>query len=524
MFPQRIVIISLILLALASCKKESTQWDTYNILPLAQGRLQLNDLIADTLLTAGNDSIYRIVGTFDLINLDPTKDIAIPDTFVTKDLSLAFTLTVPPGTEFINDVENTTFQDIDAELTEVIVFSGTINYVIKNPIQEDLSVTYTIPGATLAGVPFTYTRLIPAGTQANPSISTGLIDLSGYRIDLRSSSGTLYNTLQTQVSVSTPGTAASVTVTPADTVHVETYYSGLVPSYAKGFFGQINQQETSAGDTLDVFRNIIGGALQIDDLHAELRITNNIGADARVRLNELRAANSSTGADVALAHPIIGTDQNFSRAIDANGTPIPFVKVYPFNNLNSNIIDFLEVLPNRMIYDVEVALNPLGNVSGHNDFLYRSYPFLSQLYVDAPLHIGADGLVLLDTLQIEPFTGDIENNLEWAELQCEIENAFPISAQVKIILPNENGNLMDTIAVAGSIQAGIAGTGSHITPVISSLSFRVTINQLKAMDTFGQLALLVQFDSPAPGSTTPLYSNYYLDALVKLYMKNPLSF
>jgi hypothetical protein len=523
MFPHRIVSIALSVLLLAGCKKEKTTWDTYNSVPVAQGRLYLHNFVADTLLTYGPESLYHFHGTFELFRFDPANDIAIPDTVITKDFALPVTLTVSPGGEFINDIENTTFTDIDAELVEMDVYSGTIDYEVTSPIAEDVIVTYYIPGATLNGNPFSYTTTIPAGSPGNPVTVSGSILLDGVHVDLRGSLGTGFNTLQTQLTVQVSPTGNSVTVGPSDIIHVKTTYNGLIPEYVRGYFGNLTENQVSTGDTLDVFRNILAGMLDLDALDAELRISNNIGAEARVKINSLGGKSLANGTTVTLTHPVIGAIQNLNRALDAGGMPSPYQTSWYFNQLNSNIADFIENMPDVLLYDAEIELNPLGNVSGHNDFLYRNYPFVAELQVDAPMQVGAYGLTLYDTLLVDPFADDAEAaGIQWGTLNCLMRNAFPLDAEITLVLPDEAGMLTDSIHVSQTIAAGIQGSGSAMTPVETLVSATATIQQLKNLSAFGMLGVRVRLDTrPQPGVVS-FYATHYMDCKVGVYMKNQL--
>lgn len=508
-------------LLFVSCKKEPTTWNAWNAVPIADGRLHLHDLITDTTITIGADLAYRLTGTYRLLEFDPTAYITIPDTSIIRDLSIPITISVMPGGEFINDIEETKFTDIDAELTELKIHTGKIAYTISNTVPEDLIVTYEIPGSLLNGNPLKYIRTVPAGTPTNPTVTTGDVILDGAFVNLRGTNGNDYNIIQSQVKVQVSPTGSTVTVGPSNVIRVEVEYKDMVPEYVRGYFGNLATTEQSAGDTLELFKSILAGSILIDEAYANLKISNGIGADAQVNILSLEGKNSKLGTSTALNHSVVGNPMNFNRSQENGGNPIAWNTNIAINHTNSNITSFVGMLPDLMAYQVSFELNPLGNISGHNDFYYKGYPFAVDLEIDAPLKAGINGLILFDTLSIQNI-GELDQWVETAILDCEISNAFPISAQFKLVLPNATGILSDTISATSTVATGTPGVAHSISPVVSQSSIVVTGEQLERIKTLGKVGIWVKFDTQPTGTIYQLYSNYYVDCKIGLRMKNKL--
>jgi hypothetical protein len=509
------------LTVVVSCRKEPTTWSTLNSIPLANGRLYLTNIIPDSLLQADSDGMYKLKANYELLRFDPTEDIAIPDTVISKLLAIPFSLNVSPGIEFINDTEESKFSGEDAELVEIEVFTGNIEYEILNPISQPIIVTYLIPNATKNGVSFSYSDTLLPGSIASPSVNTGTVVLDGYTFNLRGINGNEYNTIQTQIKAKTAPYASPVLITTAHVVQVKARYSEMVPAYARGYFGNIASSESSAGDTLDFFNVIKGGSFDLDDVQTRLIIKNQIGTDAQVTIHQLTGINTVTGSNVSLSHSIIAAVQNITRAQDLSGFPQAHVKSYDILSSNSNIEAFVESMPDRLAYDVSFAMNPLGNVTGHNDFVYRNYPFTAELEIETPLRFGASGLMLSDTLKVNDFLSDeTAERIEWAELEINVINAFPLEADFTLILPDGFGNYSDTVYVSPSqAQAGIQGLGTQISPVASQLKIKVSRDQLKNIDAHKSIVVWFTFSTPS-GLPVTFYTSHYLDCSIVLNMKN----
>ena len=102
------------------------------------------------------------------------------------------------------------------------------------------------------------------------------------------------------------------------------------------------------------------------------------------------------------------------------------------NNDNSNIDVFIENLPNEISLSAEVEINPLGNVTDGNDFIYTAQPLQATLDIDLPLNIGAQNLIFTDTL-------DIASELNFSangELMLYVTNAFPFETTLRVAILN----------------------------------------------------------------------------------------
>jgi hypothetical protein len=116
----------------------------------------------------------------------------------------------------------------------------------------------------------------------------------------------------------------------------------------------------------------------------------------------------------------------------------------------------------------------------------------------------------------------VEQWIETAILDCQISNAFPISASIKLVLPDVNGMLSDTVSISNTISAGIPTVANAITPVVSQVNASVNAAQLGNLHNFGKVGIWVKFDTQPSGTTYQLYSNYFVDCKIGLRMKNKL--
>ena len=99
----------------------------------------------------------------------------------------------------------------------------------------------------------------------------------------------------------------------------------------------------------------------------------------------------------------------------------------------------IEAFPNQLNYEMELEINPLGNVSGHNDFVNKNHPFELNLALLMPLDLIANQLTIQDTIEIDI---NDTNNINYGSLYIEIDNEFPLEAQLLLDLENGNTDLL----------------------------------------------------------------------------------
>src|SRR5690606_28100410 len=99
--------------------------------------------------------------------------------------------------------ENHSFEINDLVLKKIILSEDEANISISSPINAPTILTITLPSVKKNNIAYTKTINAPAGSISNPSIITDLLDLSGYELDLTGENGSLFNIIQSQVSVKT---------------------------------------------------------------------------------------------------------------------------------------------------------------------------------------------------------------------------------------------------------------------------------------------------------------------------------
>ena len=448
-----LIALLLVVVFAVSCKRDELSWDMDLTVPVAHASLSLDDLLADSITSINADGSVRVVYHTAIPGLNADSLFNIPDTTIDTAYHIPFGfLTRDPGDELLpTSPSQITYELAPAQLVYGILERGKMKVRMQNDIQKRVLVTYVLSSATFNNVPATFSYVVPAAPSATQgSILEAELDLANYEIDFTGLNGDRVNTLATVLSaVIDPTETGSVTLLPPDSVIISMTFEDVRPSYIRGYFGSEQVQFGPDESYLSFFSRVQSGQLGLDSVSMTFTLENYAGLDARFTVNNLWSRSTRTGQTVFLNHAMIGNPVNINRATYSFSYPpsIPQIYSWRFDNSNSNIVNLMEEMPDFLGYDFSIYTNPLGNVSGNNDFLYPRFGINAYLDVDIPVNFFADQIVLMDTLETDfgtLATGDIRK----ANLKLFAGNGFPFDAGVQIFMLDANNNVSSSIIVA----------------------------------------------------------------------------
>ncbi|MFZ6052995.1 hypothetical protein [Halocola ammonii] len=508
----RILIFFFITLTLFACRKEETRWKTKWKAPLAKGRLSLGDLVGDTLLSFDEGGLAHLIYENKLTNFDLDTLVKLPDTLVSQSYSLDIDggpFDFPAGFVLVDEPQQTSYDLGGAELKTVRVKSGGVRIELRNYVDSKLQMSYNLVGADGPQGPLGYSIEADEGTPDNPAVYEDFRDISGYELSLTGIDGNDNNTLAANFLATVGDNEGETAIYGDDSVSVNISFEDVVIEYASGYFGQY---ENELVDTiyLDFFKNISPGILQLDEVNFDLSITNYVGMDAQVTFNELKSIRTTPENDVVLSHAFIGDQKNITRATDNNGNVSPTELEIEVNGDNSNIVDFTEIMPDKVAYDIDLNLNPLGDISLGNDFLYTDQSLETSLILDVPLCLAAENLGMRDTLELnnEPIE-------EWAQgsLFLKVENTFPFSANFDLSLLEE-GNGETELIGSGEIAAATMPVGLDYLAQESISTIEVPAELVSRLHSENRIVINVTFDTANYPDLVKLREQYYMDIVL----------
>ena len=502
--------VATLILLLFSCKKEKTSWNIDAATPVAYGNLTLINLVQSNILTQLSDSTLVLSFSDTLFNIQLDTLAKIPDTSIVKPFTIAplNNVNATPGLAFANQIQDFVYDGIDIIMHKVILKEGQIDFELTSPLPEQVEFIYSIPSATLNGVPFTGSIFVPGAPAGQKSIKTGSFDLSGYELDLRGINGTEHNTLQTQISVRLDSNADPITVTNQDTLFANSSFFNFNVAYAEGYFGNQQFSESSAGEALNYIGDI-SGVLDIDQVDVNLNLINGVGAIGQLKINQLSSINTNSGNTVDLVHPLIGNSININPAAKTSNYFIPSSYPIQFNNGNSNIDAFIENLPNSLAYNINFELNPIGNITGSTDFLYDKSDILALIDFEMPLCLLANNLTLTDTLSLN--LSKNANNINSVSAFIEINNGFPLSAEITLEIIDNNNNLANSLPSQEIIAANTDAFYNVNSKTNSLLEFTFSASDFETIKNNGKVVFKVKFNTPSTTDKIKIKSYHNLN-------------
>jgi hypothetical protein len=276
------------------------------------------------------------------------------------------------------------------------------------------------------------------------------------------------------------------------------------PYYIKGYLGSDDIEIGSGSFDFDVFNRIESGLLNFEKVKLSFLIENGLGLDASYKINNVIAANTKTGATAALSGtPINGT---ITRAID-NGTG----STASMNQLIINSNDaraMLNVLPDKINYNVSLSYNPSGNNGLYNDFAYNTSNLVPYMDLEVPLSVRADQLVLSDTVDF--VSENFKTSVKSGTFTVHVANGFPLAADLKMYFLNAGGSIVDSVISSGSILPGILNGENRVTEKMPSrISFHLDENRMTNVMSAKQVIFKVRFNTT--GATTGTFVRIFTD-------------
>ena len=269
-----------------------------------------------------------------------------------------------------------------------------------------------------------------------------------------------------------------------------------------------------------VFSKITSGTLNLQNVSVDLTLTNGFGVDASLLLSQLSSYNSRTNTTVNLVdNAVVGSTIHVNRATPTNNaapaSPVNSSRdSFAINPSNSNILAWLDNMPTAVGYALQVTTDPMGNISGSNDFAYYGYGISANINVTIPLSLIAGNLTLADTLAVNfGGSGSTTQHVKSGTLTIYATNGFPFSAGLQLYLLNSNSIIYDSLFFpANQIIAAApvnAVTGIVTTPQSSVLTISLNAAQTQQLFNTKNMILRARFNMGSLPSTYRKIYDYY---------------
>jgi hypothetical protein len=504
-----------------ACKKEKTSWDSEWVAPIANDTLSLDNYYNDSTLVSNDGTTLNFNLSRTILNLGINDLIEIPDTIISQTTSPLINLNnVSPGSNFINQIEEHDLNLEGIQLKKVIISTGSIKVKVYNPINTKAFYTVQIPGATKNGVLFEQTYFVDAGTPANPGIKEEILNLSGYTIDLTGVNHLSFNKLQSKLIIKSDPDGPPVSVNTSNVFRFDAEISEVKIDYAKGYFGnQIISDTTNLN--IDFLNKVVAGNLDLNSASLAFEIENGAKISMRGRLTLAENINNQ-GNTVNLISSNIGSDLIVSPATGTWNSLVSSAQTLVLNSSNSNIEEYLENLGSKNKIGYSFQLNPWGNLTGGNDEIFPNSRIKVKIKSEMPINIGADGLTLRDTFDVEIPNDETKTHIHSGVFTLSATNAFPMSCQPTLYLMDENNFIFHTIIGSSEISSAIFGNQDQLDNLYkkkSVVEFNIDETIAKNLSKIKKIIVEGTFNSPSPNNLNNESYNIPYGAFLSVNLK-----
>ena len=475
----------------------------------------------DSISLAGlsiDKNIEAIINNIDVNASNGNITINYADNLISKislkNLQITEATAFFPQQELSREITETSFDLGDAQITEIGIKTGIVKISLISTIPDTGRIIYNIPSLKKNGIPFSTEKIVP--TTISGESTDYIFDFQDYVLDLTGKDGRIggdtVNTIYSELITYIDSTGELVTLNQLDSFY---YFTEFIfsPKYALGYLGTDTVEFGPEIIENNIFNNIVGGNIDLNNTKLSVEIDNYFGADANLVFTELTAENTNTGIITTPTvdedgNNFIGHEYNINRAtlINLENANIESSKT----SIKLNADEMLSILPDKISTSLNVYLNPNGQ-SSNPDFLFPEYPIDASIELKVPLNIIANDLHLRDTSDI-----DIQQNedLEINKVYLKVENGFPIDCDLNMILLDMNKNVIDTLFNNQFVSSGLMQNNVIVEKSISILDATVpNFDQIK------NVVFDIKFNTDDVNNHVSIYNDYTIDFLLSVKLK-----
>ncbi len=422
-----------------------------------------------------------------------------------------------PNQKIVDLKQKLPFSLKDVQFINGKVRSGLVKVEAFSTLKDTVHFHFEIPSATLIGNMFQVDDLMPPAPPSGVSHFLQTYDFSGYDLDMRGLTGDTVNSIYYILNGIIDSHGQMRTIALTDSFYFYVGFEDLLPEYGRGYLGRDTILIGPDSTTLDLFNKVLSGSFNLEDVQLNFSVENGIGADARLTLKSATSHNSKNNTTVSLGPPVVNSAINISRAaLDYSFYPpaTPSVTNIFINNSNSGgtATKFIENMPDKLGYGLQVITNPNGNVSGGNDFIFYESKLRASLNMEFPLSLIANNLTLCDTADFD--ISKQEDNLhkiKGGTLTLIADNGFPFDATIQLYMLSEQGAVTDSLLLSYNNKITAAPVGSNnkvVTKKRSKLLIPLSEDKINKLLSTKKIREIVTFNTVPSAQLLKIYSDY----------------
>jgi hypothetical protein len=508
-------------LCFISCRKSfETSWDVDIAAPIARSSLNIKNFFSDTLFQTDPSGLLHLAFSKKIAGFALDSLVDIPDTTILKTFPLPGGINTTPGMT-IPTFPQTTDVDFNipnnVDLKTAIIHTGNLKIKYSNTFTQPLTFSLSLPTTTRWGIPFTIVETISPGTSG----LTRYYDINGYTIKLTGINNNKTNTLPQTVDIVVAANSVPDVTQNGQFVQADISYSNLLPYYLEGYFGQQTIAIPYDSVSLNISNSLQASNFKINSAFINFKIVNEFGVDVNAQLNNIKSVNTFSNNSVTLNTTSL-SNLNINRAgktSNSSNPVFPSVKTVSVNTTNSNLKPFLENLPDYLTYSGNIVINPLGNVSGSNDFAFLNTGVSIYADVDMPLQIQADYFKLVSNASIDLTGVNQLDDVNYGNIVIQATNGFPFDAVLQGYMLDENKAIIDSLFIVPEnvIKRGLIDAFNIVyQPVYTKVLIPLNEAKLEHLKLCKSIRFISQFNLPPQPPDIKILDTYTLDLILSV--------
>ncbi len=448
-------VVFAVILVVAACQKKRPEpsWDVDVLSPLLLDTVFITDVISDTLITVNADKSVSFVFEEQLYEVNADSLVKLPDTIFNWSFKVPIEITIPPNGAIIENFDwPLDFESIglaDVKIEKAVIRSGKLRFEVLNALSKDILCEFGINSAVKNETDtFLVSQMVNTG-----ELTLEEFDISEYHLNLVGLEDSAYNSLNYFIGLYNDDEA--LLVQPTDSFMVNIRFVDIVLDYAKGYFGQNVFPFGPDEYPVTLFEELDMEGFSFNEANVNLIIENNYGLQAYFKILQMSAINSSTGDFAMLESELVDSNLYLSQGFETiPGSGIIEPSLHSFDFSEANFGELFSVLPDKLIYTVEVQTNIDGDTTNFNNFFYYDEPIRIHMKAEINQGVQIDDMFVNSTTSWNSNGVELENVSE-GNLVLVFTNGFPFTLDADLFLLDENYDVIDTLVTDGFISGGL---------------------------------------------------------------------
>jgi hypothetical protein len=333
-------------------------------------------------------------------------------------------------------------------IDSILLKSGTITLELTTDINHDGYIEVIIPTMTKYGVTFRE-RIEFTYNGTSPITKSVTIPVQDYYLVFTNNGNANILPQYLKIGVTKTGNPDNSPYT----FHVEQKIENIEYLVAFGYVGVHTFTVDETKIPISLFDNQYAGSIMMEDPQLYVTLRNTYGLPANITFTDFYAERD--GIKKNITSTLLPTlPVNYPPMSNFGGSD---TTIYHFHRGNSNIVDVVNMNPERLVFKGDFVTNPTGAVVPN--FVLDTSHIAFDVLLELPFYGRALSVDLRDTSDVSIDAEGSIDDLESVVLNLNTSNGFPVDAFLQLYFADSNGVVYDSVFTTGRqvVKSGVVG-------------------------------------------------------------------